>query len=748
MIFEAHGDHVSYYAVYGLLSVYIDFLSGRLDSIKTATMGGFVPFRLPVILSALELLVGHCLELRNGSKIKQTTVSTSDRRFGKHGFFHRFAGTAAQASSSESATKSKSTQNTALVGATALAGRSVSKTAAQTKIKTDSIVSTVAIAEKVSTNTQNVEKRGTTTQQVGVEDAITQTVQHIKHRRAEENLSVENRRRSDVAADDETDAEDVDHVAKKSHRRKLRGSHQNTKRRHGGKRTHSHTEYVENENLDDEDGEERRHVSHRHHRHRHHRSTGHHRRSRRASEPEENSDDSNDDESEDPDTVSVEDSDRDEEQEAATSNEKRSNKHDVSSSVVLPNIGLPEGVRDMAKAEIGAALKDMIQHEFKDVALVKNREAESKVASTESTPSSNNKNSDTSSVNSEKASSSSSNVSVQKKSKSVVAGKQKEEDASENQGSEVGQQRSEGFPPAAAAETGTEAAGTEEETTDDGTVTVSDDEADPAETSTPEETATGTTATTVSAAPAQAISSSAAAPASTEDAAPAAPVEETPAAPAAETPAAPAKVIVTDDKAEEAPAPTVVATDSESSSTAGNIVVERTNGGTSAVTITKGEPVASAEAVATPLPTTSSKLDETWNFLRHSAATVGDVAQNLLEVQSQIEGMKKDLDEGNMHWQGVQEVLAGRFIPALVVSHQIFTHGTVKCSRIYQMETQRSVIELKVDPMYFSGRNGELRTRLAELKMQHRNNMVAKDDYSRVQREIADLRSRATTTHE
>ncbi len=49
-----------------------------------------------------------------------------------------------------------------------------------------------------------------------------------------------------------------------------------------------------------------------------------------------------------------------------------------------------------------------------------------------------------------------------------------------------------------------------------------------------------------------------------------------------------------------------------------------------------------------------SYIPQTWGFLRDSAAHVGDVAQEVLNVQNNLEIMKADVEQGAMHWKKIQ----------------------------------------------------------------------------------------------
>jgi len=50
-------------------------------------------------------------------------------------------------------------------------------------------------------------------------------------------------------------------------------------------------------------------------------------------------------------------------------------------------------------------------------------------------------------------------------------------------------------------------------------------------------------------------------------------------------------------------------------------------------------------------------IPQTWNFLRDSAAHVGDVAQEILSVQNHIEIMKADVEQGSDAWKLIQTQL-------------------------------------------------------------------------------------------
>jgi len=50
-------------------------------------------------------------------------------------------------------------------------------------------------------------------------------------------------------------------------------------------------------------------------------------------------------------------------------------------------------------------------------------------------------------------------------------------------------------------------------------------------------------------------------------------------------------------------------------------------------------------------------IPQTWGFLRDSAAHVGDVAQEILNVQNNLEIMKADVEQGAMHWKKIQAAL-------------------------------------------------------------------------------------------
>ncbi|CAD7975246.1 unnamed protein product [Amoebophrya sp. A25] len=113
---------------------------------------------------------------------------------------------------------------------------------------------------------------------------------------------------------------------------------------------------------------------------------------------------------------------------------------------------------------------------------------------------------------------------------------------------------------------------------------------------------------------------------------------------------------------------------------------------------------AAPEKVTASAGPTKQTAFDTWAFLRESAAKVGVVAQALLSVQTRLEGVKRFADEDALAWD----------------------------RRKHDLEA----------------RNADLRSALAELRIQNRDTQKAKDDYELKTMKLEEAKKRAQAIEE